>query len=334
MSQESYSVAVVGATGAVGGEFLSLFERRKFPVGSLKLLASERSKGRMIEFKGKPYPVAPTTHESFLGVDFAFFSAGAARAKEFVPTALAAGSTVFDNSSAFRMQEDTPLVVPEINGELITKEQRLYPVANCTAIVLCMAVAPLMKLGKVERLIVSTYQSASGGGAKMMQRLLDETLETFEGEQPTGDYPYAFNLFSHNTPINEFGYNEEEWKVIQETRKMLGLPELRVNVTSIRVPVLRAHSESITVEFGDDAPDEELVREAYRAFPGIKLWDDRQHNQFPTPLRASGADEVLVGRIRRDISNPKALCLFACGDQLLKGAALNGVQIAEHWLKL
>lgn len=332
MSAKPLTVAVVGATGAVGSEFLRLFEQRAFPVGELRLLASARSVGKTLPYKGQPVPVQELTEGSFDGVDLAFFSAGAARAREFVPIALRGGTAVFDNSSAFRMDEGVPLVVPEINGALINPEHKLYPVANCTAIVLCMAVAPLRALGTMERVIVSTYQSASGGGAMMMQRLLDETRASLSGTPPTGDFPYGFNLFSHNTPINEHGSNEEEWKVMQESRKILGLPALKLNVTCIRVPVLRAHSESITVEFAGPAPSVEDTRAALAHFPGIRVVDDRAGNHFPTPLEASGHDEVLVGRIRQDASNPSALCLFATGDQLLKGAALNAVQIAERYL--
>lgn len=325
-------VAVVGATGAVGTELLGLLATRGFPVGDLRLHASERSEGTTIRLHDRDIHVRKLEESSFYGVNVAFFSAGATRSKEFVPAALKSGALVVDNSSAFRMDEGVPLVIPEINGELIKKHHRLYPVANCTAIVVCMAVAPLRALGKIERLIVSTYQSASGGGAQMMRRLTDETKAALEGETPIAEFPYAFNLFNHNTPINEHGYNEEEWKVVQETQKMLDAPDLRINVTCVRVPVLRAHSASITVEFEGVAPSADDVREALRVSKGVRLVDDRQNNRFPTPLDASGQDDVLVGRIRQDVSNPNALCLFACGDQLRKGAALNAVQIAERWL--
>lgn len=331
------TVAVVGATGAVGQEFLKLFEKRDLPVGKLKLLASERSVGKRYTFRGETVTVELLNAAAFADVDVAFFSAGASRSREFAPAALAAGALVVDNSSAFRMDPSVPLVVPEINGEQIRKDQRLYPVANCSAIILLMAVAPLTHLGRIVRLIVSTYQSASGAGAAAMQELEDQTRAVLNGEAAVPKvlpHPYAFNLFSHNTAINEHGYNEEEWKVIEESRKILGMPSLKINVTCVRVPVLRAHSESITVEFAEEAPAEEAVRGVIAAFPGVRLVDDRAGNHFPMPAEASGIDEVLVGRIRRDVSNPNAICLFCSGDQLLKGAALNAVQIAERFLEL
>lgn len=325
-------MAVVGATGAVGREFLSLFESRSFPVRSLKLLASERSVGKRIPFKGGEITVELATPEAFEGVDVAFFSAGASRSKALAPAALKAGAFVIDNSSAYRMDPEVPLVVPEINWHAVRPEHRLFAVGNCTAIILLMAVAPLRKLGQIDRLIVSTYQSASGGGASVMAELEEQTRAVLSGGEATPSavpHPYAFNLFSHNTAVNEHGYNEEEWKVIQESRKILENPELKVNITCVRVPVLRAHSESITVEFTGPAPSEEQVREVLQSAPGVKVVDDRDRNYFPMPSDASGIAEVLVGRIRKDFSNPNAICLFACGDQLLKGAALNGVQIAE-----
>ncbi|MEJ5170881.1 MAG: aspartate-semialdehyde dehydrogenase [Fimbriimonadales bacterium] len=330
------SVAVLGATGAVGGEFLRLFESRGFPVGSLRLLASERSAGKRLTFRGEEVEVEAVRPESFEGVDVAFFSAGASRSREFAPHAVRAGATVIDNSSAFRMEPDVPLVVPEINFDSIPQGCRLIANPNCSAIILLMAVHPLTKLGRVERLIVSTYQSASGAGAAAMRELEEQTRDVLEGREPQPKvlpHVYAFNLFSHNTPINEHGYNDEEWKVIHESRKILGMPDLRINVTCVRVPVLRAHSESVTVEYDGEAPSEEAVREAVRTAPGVRLVDDREHNLFPMPLAASGIAEVLVGRIRRDISHPSAVSLFVAGDQLLKGAALNAVQIAERLLE-
>jgi aspartate-semialdehyde dehydrogenase len=267
----------------------------------------------------------------------AFFSAGASRSRQLVPAALEAGALVVDNSSAFRMDSDVPLVVPEINADAITPSTRLIAVPNCSAIILLMAVSPLRKLGKIQRLIVSTYQSASGGGAAVMRELEDQTRAYLEGrsiESTLLPHQYAFNLFSHNTAIGEGGYNEEELKVIAESRKILGMPELKINVTCVRVPVLRAHSESVTVEFEGPAPDEEAVRELLAASPGVRVVDDREQNHFPMPIQAQAQDDVLVGRIRKDLSNPNALCMFIAGDQLLKGAALNAVQIAETALGL
>ncbi|HEY3782224.1 MAG TPA: aspartate-semialdehyde dehydrogenase [Fimbriimonadaceae bacterium] len=331
------SVAVLGATGAVGQEFLKLFEDRKMPITDLKLLASERSAGQEQVFRGKTYTIEAVTPESFEGVDIAFFSAGATRSKHFAKEAIKRGATVIDNSSAFRMDPDVPLVVPEINGHLINEETKLYANPNCSAIIMLMAVAPLRKLGTIDRLIVSTYQSASGAGAKAMEELENQTRQVLGGGEPKPEvfpHAYAFNLFSHNTPINDYGFNEEEWKVMQESRKILDMPDLKLNVTCIRVPVLRAHSESITVEFEGAAPTEDQVRSVLSSAEGVKVVDNREGNHFPMPLEASGGYDVLVGRIRRDLSHPSAISMFVAGDQLLKGAALNAVQIAERLPKL
>ncbi len=325
-------VAIIGSTGAVGQEFLRLFETRGFPVGSLQLLASSRSAGTTQPFHGNDIIVQDVCTTSLEGSDIAFFSAGASRSREFAPRAIEAGAVVIDNSSAFRMDQGVPLVVPEINMDVIPEGCQLIANPNCTAIILLMAVNPLRALGKVERLIVSTYQSASGGGASVMRELEDQTREYLAGRPVSPSvlpHPYAFNLFSHNTPVNEHGYNEEEGKVIEESRKILAEPDLKINITCVRVPVLRAHCESVTVEFAGPAPSEDEVREALRAAPGVRVLDDRVGNHFPMPVESSGQDDVLVGRIRSDLSNPNAICMFISGDQLLKGAALNAVQIAE-----
>jgi len=334
-----FNVAVVGATGAVGNEFLRLFEERNFPIRNLKLLASARSVGKQMQFRGETLTIEEATKESFDGIDFAFFSAGASRSRELAPAAVEAGAVVIDNSSAFRMDPAVPLVVPEVNPFALTPNTRLVAVPNCTAIILLVAVNPLQALGKIDRLIVSTYQSASGGGAKVMDELIYETEQAVSalrgvpgdgsGREKVLPHPYAFNLFSHNTPINEHGYNDEEWKVIQESRKILDQPELRVNVTCVRVPVIRAHSESVTIEFAGEAPSEAQIREVLAKAPGVQLVDDREANAFPMPITASGQGDVLVGRIRKDLSHPNAISMFIAGDQLLKGAALNAVQIAE-----
>jgi len=333
MSQVGYSVAVLGATGAVGHEFLRLFDDRSFPTAEVKLLASSRSAGKKIPFQGKELVVEDVATASFDSTDFAFFSAGASRSKEYAQKAMDCGAIVIDNSSAFRMDANVPLVVPEINMHAVKAGDKLIANPNCSAIIMLMAVAPLTKLGKVERLIISTYQSASGAGAAAMEELREQTRDVLEGRPAVPKvmpHPYAFNLFSHNTEVNEFGYNGEEWKVIEESRKILGMPALKINVTCVRVPVLRAHTESVTVEFAGPAPSDESVREALSAFPGVKLVDDRKANLFPMPIEASEKYDVLVGRIRQDVSNPNAICLLVAGDQLLKGAALNAVQIAER----
>jgi aspartate-semialdehyde dehydrogenase len=335
---KTYHVAIVGATGAVGTEFLHLLETREFPLASVRLLASERSAGRTLSLRGRPHTVELLTEDSFDGIDIAFFSAGGARSKEFAPAAVRAGAVVIDNSSAFRMDPDVPLVVPEINPEDIAANKGIIANPNCSTIVMLMAVAPLRKLAPVRRIVVSTYQAASGAGAQAMQELLDQTNDVLR-ERPITPcvfpHPIAFNLFSHNTRIDATGYNEEERKMIQESRKILHDPNLRITATCIRVPVLRAHSESLNVEFEPGKrPSLDAIREALDAFPGVSVVDDREDNHFPMPIEASGRDEVLVGRLRTDLSNEDAVDLFLSGDQILKGAALNGIQIAEKWMRL
>lgn len=327
-----YHVAIAGATGAVGTEFLRVLEKHRFPIASLRLLASERSEGKKLTFAGETFTVQRLTEDAFDGVQIAFFSAGASRSRQFAPAAVRAGAVVIDNSSAFRMDPQVPLVVPEINLEDAREHQGIIANPNCSTIIMLMAVAPLHRLSRVRRVVVSTYQSASGAGAQAMQELLDQTAAALEGKEVTPrvlPHQIAFNLFSHNSAINEWGYNEEEWKMIHESRKILHEPEMAITATCVRVPVLRAHSESINIEFAERRPSVQEAREALSAFPGVKLVDDRERNHFPMPIEASEREEVLVGRIREDLSNPMALDLFVSGDQLLKGAALNAVQIAE-----
>ncbi|MES1227183.1 MAG: aspartate-semialdehyde dehydrogenase [Armatimonadota bacterium] len=330
--QQGLHVAVLGSTGAVGKEIVSLLESRHWPVEKLSLLASARSAGSTMTFAGKPVEILDADKFDASTVNVALLSAGSGPSKSMVPRFLEAGSLVIDNSSAFRMVPEIPLVVPEINIDHVRPNDWLIANPNCCAIILLMAVAPLRGLGNIKRIIVSTYQSASGAGAAAMQELHDQTILAAAGENivpQVFQHQIAFNLFSHNTTVGEDGYNGEEAKVIEESRKILRQPDLGVNVTCVRVPIPRAHSESITVEFADEAPSVEGVREVLSSFPGVRLVDDRQANHFPMPLEASGQGDVLVGRIRQDLSNPKAISLFACGDQLLKGAALNAVQIGE-----
>jgi aspartate-semialdehyde dehydrogenase len=330
------NIAVVGATGAVGVEILRVLERRNFPVAGLKLLASKRSAGKTLEFKGKPHKVEELTAAAFKGVDIAFFSAGATRSREFIPAAKAAGAVVIDNSSAFRMDPGTPLVVPEVNRDDLRRHKGVIANPNCTAAILAVAVWPIHQAVGIRRIIVSTYQSASGAGAAAMQELEEQTREYAGGKAITHSvFPHqiAFNVFSHNTKVADNGYNEEENKVVEETRKMFHEPELPIVPTCIRVPVLRAHSESIVLELAAPMSPEE-ARALLARSPGIKIVDDPKANHFPMPLEASGDLDVHVGRIRRDVSNPNGLALFVAGDQLLKGAAWNAVQIAEELAKL
>ena len=327
-----YSVAIVGATGAVGQELLQVLETRRFPVRALRLLASEQSAGKEMCFQGERVRVETLRDDSFHGIDIAFFSAGSARSKQFAPYAAQAGAIVIDNSSAFRMNPEVPLVIPEINPEAIASHKGIIANPNCSTIILLMALEPLRRLSRIRRIVVSTYQAASGAGARAMQELLDATRAYLSGETYTPTvlpHPYAFNLFSHDSAVGDDGYNEEERKMILETRKIWGDPEIAVSPTCVRVPVLRAHSESIVVEL-ETRPSLEAIYAAYRAFEGVRLVDDRARNYFPMPIEATGRDEVLVGRLRYDAGVPNGVALFACGDQLRKGAALNAVQIAEH----
>jgi aspartate-semialdehyde dehydrogenase len=327
-------VAIVGATGAVGRELMDCLERRRFPLASLKLLASPRSAGRRLPFAGGELTVEALDPGCFDGVDIALFSAGASISREYAPMATAAGAVVVDNSSAFRMDPDTALVVPEVNGHLLQDAQGVVANPNCVAAIAVMALAPLHARQPIRRVIAATYQAASGAGAAAMAELEAATGAYLAGEafEPKVlPHPYAFNLFSHNSAVDpDSGYNGEEIKAMEELRKIMSTPDLRLSFTCIRVPVLRAHAMSLSVEF-ESAVDADAARGWLEAAPGLQVVDDRSSNHFPMPVEASGRDEVLAGRIRRDLSDPdgRTLSLFVCGDQLLKGAALNAVQIAE-----
>ena len=327
-------VAIVGATGAVGVEFLRCLEERKFPLSKLRLLASARSAGKTMTFKGEEITVEELTENSFDGVDIALFSAGGGISRKYAPFAVKAGAVVIDNSSAFRMDPDVPLVIPEVNPEAAHEHKGIIANPNCTTIIAITPLWPLHKKNRVKRLIASTYQSASGAGHSAMEELRESTRATLEGrdyQHSVLPHPYAFNLFSHNSPMDaESGYNEEELKMPREMHKIFGDPDIRVAATCVRVPVLRAHAEALTVEFEKPiTPDK--VREILSTAPGVKVVDDRQKNYFPMPKDSTGQGDILVGRIRYDTSDPsgKSIMMFVSGDQLLKGAALNAVQIAE-----
>ena len=325
------SVAILGATGAVGTELLELLDSRNFPLADLKLLASSRSAGRTLSFKGEELPVEAVGDHSFEGIDIVLASAGGTTSKTWAPKAVESGAVVIDNSSAFRMNPQVPLVIPEVNPEAAATHQGIIANPNCTTILMAMAVWPLHQVQPIQRIVAATYQSASGAGARAMAELLAQTQAILQGETPptvSFPYPLAFNLFPHNTPLNEQGYCEEEMKMVNETRKIFSAPQLRVSATCVRVPVLRAHSEAINLEF--TAPiSVAKAREVLATAPGVRLVEDWQANYFPMPIDATGKDEVLVGRIRQDISHPCGLELWLCGDQIRKGAALNAVQIAE-----
>jgi len=327
-------VAIVGATGAVGIELLRCLEKRRFPLSQLRLFASKRSAGRTLSFRGEALPVSELQEDSFKGVDIALFSAGGATSRRFAPLAVRAGATVIDNSSAFRMDPAVPLVVPEINADAIRMHRGIIANPNCCAIISITPLWPVQRANRIVRLMLATYQAASGAGAAAMEELREATrayLEERPYQQRVLPHPYAFNLFSHNTRIDpQTGYNEEETKVIQETRKIFADPDIRVSATCVRVPVLRAHSVAITFECARPITPTQ-VRELLQAAPGVRLVDDAERNHFPMPQDASGEDAILVGRIRQDLSDPegRSIALFVAGDQLLKGAALNAVQIAE-----
>ena len=328
------NVAIVGATGAVGQEFLTVLAERDFPIRSLKLLASARSAGKRVEYRGQPYVVEELTRDSFEGVQIAFFSAGGGISKEFAPAAVASKAVVVDNTSAFRMKEGIPLVVPEVNAEQIQRHNGLIANPNCSTIIMNVPVWPLHRANRVKRIIVSTYQAVSGAGAWGLHELEAQQRAYVSGEPIAKEkFPHQIvnNLFSHNTKIAENGYNEEENKMVQETRKIFGDPRIMVAATCVRVPVPRAHSESINLEF-ERPMSVEQVRAILSNAPGVKIVDDRDANHFPMPLEASGQDDVLVGRIRQDISRDdvRGIELFVSGDQLRKGAATNAVQIAER----
>jgi aspartate-semialdehyde dehydrogenase len=327
-------VAIVGATGAVGVELLRCLEQRRFPLRELRVFASSRSAGRQLEFRGAPLTVRELGEDSFAGVDIALFSAGGATSRSFAPLAVRAGATVIDNSSAFRMDADVPLVVPEINAHTVRTHRGIVANPNCSAIISITPLWPVHRANRIVRLMLATYQAASGAGAAAMQELRESTRAYLEGRDYAPrvlPHPYAFNLFSHNTRIDPTsGYNEEETKVMQETRKIFGDSAMRISATCVRVPVLRAHAVAVSFECERPITPAE-VRERLVAAAGVKLVDDAERNYFPMPSDASGQDAILVGRIRQDVSDPsgRSISLFVAGDQLLKGAALNAVQIAE-----
>lgn len=342
LQENAPSLAVVGVTGAVGQEFLSVLSDRGFPYRSIKMLASKRSAGKHLTFEDNDYVIEELTADSFDGIDIALFSAGGSISKQFGPIAVDRGSIVVDNSSAFRMDENVPLVIPEVNPDAMkhiklgSGKGALIANPNCSTIICLMAVTPLHRCAKVVRMVVSTYQAASGAGAAAMEELELQTREVLEGKQPTCKIfkqQYAFNLFSHNAPVLPNGYNEEEMKLVKETRKIWNDMNVKVTATCIRVPVMRAHAESVNLQF-ENPLDEDKARDILKNAPGVVVIDERPSNNFPTPLEVSNKDDVAVGRIRRDVSQDGnfGLDIFVCGDQIRKGAALNAIQIAEMLL--
>jgi aspartate-semialdehyde dehydrogenase len=327
------NVAIAGVTGAVGQEFINILEQRDFPVKAIRMLASARSVGKTVKFKGKDYPVEELKENSFDGIDIALFSAGASRSKQFAHAAVKAGAVVVDNSSAFRMDPDVPLVVPEVNPDAIKKHKGIIANPNCSTIIANVPIWPLHKANPIKRMVVSTYQATSGAGQAGMTELLNQTREILDGKEPTCSkfkYQIAFNLFSHDSEVGANGYNLEEMKMIHETHKIFDCPDIAITCTCIRVAVFRAHSESINIQFRDPiTPDQ--VRNLLEHAPGVSIIDDQKNNRFPMPIDASGKDDVYVGRIRQDESIPdqRGINLWVVGDQIRKGAALNAIQIAE-----
>jgi aspartate-semialdehyde dehydrogenase len=315
----------------VGQELLALLEERRFPVAELRLLASPRSAGQEVSWQGERLTVQPVQAGCFSGVDLVLASAGGSVSRSWASEAVAAGAVLIDNSSAFRLDPEVPLVVPEVNPEAAFRHRGVIANPNCTTILLTLALAPLAARRPIRRVVISTYQSASGAGARAMEELRELSRTVLDGGEPVSSvlpHSLAFNLFLHNSPLEASGYCEEELKMLNETRKIMEQPDLRLSATCVRVPVLRAHSEAVNIEFSEPFPVEE-ARTLLSAAPGVELIEDFGANRFPMPTDVTGRDPVAVGRIRQDLSEPNALELWLCGDQIRKGAALNAIQIAE-----
>ena len=327
----SQHVAIAGATGAVGTEFLKLLEARDFPMKSLRLLASSRSAGSKLKFRGENLEVEELTPKSFKGIDIAFFSAGGSRSKEFAPHAVDSGAVVIDNSSAFRMDEKVPLVVPEINPKQAFEHQGLIANPNCSTIQMVVALNPIHRAANIQRVVVSTYQAVSGAGASAMEELKQQ-LRAWANDEPMKQEVFptqiAFNLFPHIDVFQDNGYTKEEMKMVHETRKIMNAPNMQISATCVRVPVLRAHSEAVWVETEKPLSKSE-ARELFEKEPGIVVQDERESGGYPTPWHITETQETYVGRIRKDISHPNGLTFWVVADQLYKGAALNAIQIAE-----
>ncbi len=327
----SQHVAIAGATGAVGTEFLKLLEARDFPMKSLRLLASSRSAGSKLKFRGENLEVEELTPKSFKGIDIAFFSAGGSRSKEFAPHAVDSGAVVIDNSSAFRMDEKVPLVVPEINPKQAFEHQGLIANPNCSTIQMVVALNPIHRAANIQRVVVSTYQAVSGAGASAMEELKQQ-LRAWANDEPMKQEVFptqiAFNLFPHIDVFQDNGYTKEEMKMVHETRKIMNAPNMQISATCVRVPVLRAHSEAVWVETEKPLSESE-ARELFEKEPGIVVQDERESGGYPTPWHITETQETYVGRIRKDISHTNGLTFWVVADQLYKGAALNAIQIAE-----
>ena len=330
-----YRVAIVGATGLVGQEFIKVLEQRKFPMNSVHLFASDRSAGRKLSVANKKIEVKETAADSFKGIDIALFSAGADISRHFSPIAAQSGAVVIDNSAAFRMDPEIPLVVPEINPEDIQWHKGIIANPNCSTIQMVVALYPLHKVNPIKRIIAATYQSVSGTGSAAIEELTIQAKQVLDGQATVPHvYPHqiAFNLLPEIDVFLDNDYTKEEWKMVQETRKIMHAPEIAISATCVRVPVFVGHSEAIYVEFSEPmSPDE--ARDILAQAPGVKVLDDPTVSLYPQPVSAAGTDEVYVGRIRRDSSHPNGLVMWVVADNIRKGAALNAVQIAEEMIK-
>ena len=338
---KKYNVAILGATGAVGQEFLNLIEERNFPFANLKMLASKRSAGKKISFMGKEYTVEEATEDSFKDVQIALFAGGAA-SKAFAPAAVKAGAVVIDNSSTFRMDPEVPLVVPEVNPQAIARHKGIIANPNCSTIIMVMALKPLYDVAKIKRVVVSTYQAVSGGGKEAMAELEQQVQDIVAGREVTANilpgaalakhYQIAFNLIPQIDVFKENLYTKEEMKMIDETKKIMEDDSMRITATTVRVPVYRSHAESVNVEFESEVT-EDAAKKALANFPGVILRDNPDEMEYPMPLETSGKNDVEVGRLRKDYSIENGLNFWVCGDQIRKGAALNALQIAEYMIK-
>ena len=333
----SFRVAIVGATGLVGGEFLKILEERKFPMDSLRLYASDRSAGKRLSFMGEDLVVEETSDDSFNNVDIALFSAGGDISKRFAPVAARAGAVAIDNSSAFRMDPEVPLVVPEVNPNDIDTHKGIIANPNCSTIQMVVALGPLHRVNPIQRIVVSTYQAVSGTGAAAVEELRQQVANIVEGrgnEVSPQAYPHqiAFNALPFVESFLDNDYTTEEWKMVQETRKIMHEPDLPICATCVRVPVYTSHGEAVNVEFSQSMTPEE-AREILSSSPGVTVQDNPKADLYPLPILAAGSDDVFVGRIRRDFSHPMGLVMWVVADNLRKGAALNAVQIAEAMVR-
>ena len=335
LPNRSLRVAILGSSGAVGSELLKILQERNFPISDLILLSSSRSAGKKLIWKNQELITQEVKEKSFLNVDLVFASAGGSVSKKWLPTIKNENAILIDNSSAFRLDRNVPLVVPEVNPDAAFNHNGVIANPNCTTILLTLVLAPLNQISKIKRIIVSTYQSASGAGQLAMEELKFLSKRFLEGDpQKPQILPHslAFNLFLHNSPMQENNYCEEEMKMINETRKILNNTELKLSATCVRVPILRAHSESVNIEFFQSVDLFEAIAKL-RVARGVDVIEDYQNNRFPMPEDVKEKDNIAVGRIRKDLSNPNALELWLCGDQIRKGAALNAIQIAEILLQ-